>query len=108
MDHVIDSGNDYLGSISTGNQLACSLKPISNLSRVPNSRSKGTGRIESAPLASRTVDGIPDSLYYKPDRVEQNAKHRANIIEVSTETRYCRRFLARPHKPSTAFGATGA
>lgn len=89
---IIDSGNDYLGALK-GNQSALfeavktHFQPQQSVQQI----NKGHGRIEKRTVSiTHRLDGIPDFPGLKTlIRVESERQvHRANIIEVSTETRY--------------------
>ena len=89
---IIDSGNDYWGALK-GNQsgllksVETHFQPQQRIQQI----SKGHGRIEKRTVSiTHRLDGILDFPGLQTlIRVEsQRQVHRANIIEVSTETRY--------------------
>lgn len=103
---IIDSGNDYLGALK-GNQSGllqavethfhCCyfgrelFAPKNSPQQSVQQINKGHGRIEKRTVSiTHPLDGIPDFLGLQTlIRVEsQRQAHRANIIEVSTATRY--------------------
>ncbi|UBF25865.1 ISAs1 family transposase [Kovacikia minuta CCNUW1] len=89
---IIESGNDYLGALK-GNQsgLLTAVEANFQAQQTVQQIDKGHGRIEKRTLSiSHQLDGIPDfpglcTLI----RVDSERRiYRANIIEVSRETRY--------------------
>jgi predicted transposase YbfD/YdcC len=89
---IIDSGNDYLGALK-GNQsgLLESVKTHFQPQQSVQQINKGHGRIEKRTVSiTHQLDHIPDFPGLQTlIRVESERQvHRANIIEVSTETRY--------------------
>jgi predicted transposase YbfD/YdcC len=89
---IIDSGNDYLGALK-GNQsgLLEAVKTYFQPQHSVQQINKGHGRIEKRTVSiTHQLDNIPNFPALQTlIRVESERQvHRANIIEVSTETRY--------------------
>jgi predicted transposase YbfD/YdcC len=89
---IIDSGNDYLGALK-GNQsgLLDAVKTHFQPQQSAQQINKGHGRIEKRTVSiTHLLDGIPDFPGLQTlIRVDsQRQVYRANMIEVSTETRY--------------------
>jgi predicted transposase YbfD/YdcC len=101
---IIDSENHYLGALK-GNQsgLLNAVKTHFQPEQSDFQMNKGHGRIEKRTVSiSYQLDGIPDFPGLQTlIRVESERQvHRADIIEVSTETRY---YLASFREPVQAF-----
>lgn len=89
---IIDSQNDYLGSLK-GNQSGLLKAVEANFQAQATTQhlDKGHGRIEKRTISiSHNLDGIPDFPGLQTlIRVQSERQvHRANVIEVSYETRY--------------------
>jgi predicted transposase YbfD/YdcC len=89
---IIDSKNDYLGALK-GNQsgLLASVEANFQAQQTAYQINKGHGRIEKRTVSiSHQLDGIPDFPGLKTLISVQSERqvHRANVIEISTETRY--------------------
>jgi predicted transposase YbfD/YdcC len=89
---IIDSGNDYLGALK-GNQsgLLKAVETHFQHQQTVRQINKGHGRIEKRTVSiMHQLDGIADFPGLRSViRVESERQvHRANIIEVSRETRY--------------------
>ena len=89
---IIDSGNDYLGALK-GNQsgLLDAVKTHFQPQQSTQQINKGHGRIEKRTVSiTHLLDGIPDFPGLQTlIRVDSERQvYRANMIEVSTETRY--------------------
>ena len=89
---ILDSGNDYLGALK-GNQpgLLAAVETHFQPQHSAQQINKGHGRIEKRTVSmTHCWDGIPDFPGLQTlIRVESERQvQRANIIELSTETRY--------------------
>ncbi len=89
---ILESGNDYLGALK-GNQSGLLSAVAANFQaqQTVQQINKGHGRIEKRTVSiSHQLGGIPDfpGLQTLIRVVSQRQVHRANIIEVSYETRY--------------------
>jgi predicted transposase YbfD/YdcC len=102
---IVDSKNDYLGALK-GNQsgLLEAVKAQFKAEQSDLTLNQGHGRIEKRTVSiSQSLAGIPDFPGLKTViRVESERQiFRANIIEVSTETRY---YVASYLETAAAFG----
>ena len=102
---IVDSENNYLGALK-GNQsgLLEAVKDQFKAEQSDFTMNKGHGRIEKRTVSiSQSLAGIPDFPGLKTlIRVESERQvFRANIIEVSTETRY---YVASYLDTASAFG----
>ena len=102
---IVDSENNYLGALK-GNQsgLLEAVKAQFEAEQSDFTMNKGHGRIEKRTVSiSQSLEGIPDFPKLKTlIRVESERQvFRANIIEVSTETRY---YVASYLETASAFG----
>ena len=89
---ILDSGNDYLGALK-GNQsgLLAAVETHFQPQHSAQQINKGHGRIEKRTVSiTHCLDGIPDfpGLQTLIKVESERQVQRANIIELSTETRY--------------------
>ena len=101
---ILESGNDYLGALK-GNQsgLLAAVKTHFQPQQSTHQINKGHGRIEKRTISiTQCLDGIPDFPGLQTlIRVESERHvHRANVIEVSSETRY---YIASFRESAPAF-----